>query len=87
MFNLSRTILAGMDQATMQAKLTALQQVYLDLSSGATVASASYTQGDGAKSVTYRNVEMAQLTQAIRLLQAQLGIVCNPRRPSRVRFT
>ena len=87
MFDPARTILAGMDTAGLQARLTALQAVYLDLSGGASVASASYTQGDGSKTVTYRALDLANLTQAIRLLQAQLGIVCSPRRPMRVRFT
>jgi hypothetical protein len=50
---------------------------------GAKGESYSYTQGDGAKSVTYTKANLGDLTQAIRLLQAQLGIVRTPRRALR----
>lgn len=82
----SRSILAGMDQAVLRARLAQLQQDYLDLSSGAKIQSASYTQGDGGKTVSYTMANIAQLTMAIRQIQAQLGIICSPRSAIGVRF-
>lgn len=82
----SRSLLAGMDQTVLRQRLTQMQQDYLDLSSGRKVQTASYTQGDGGKSVTYNMASIGQLTMAIRQLQAQLGIVDTPRRAIGVRF-
>ncbi|HEV2365411.1 MAG TPA: gpW family head-tail joining protein [Caulobacteraceae bacterium] len=80
------SILAGFDPTALQAQLTALQQAYLDLSSGAKGEQYSYTQGDGAKAVTYTRANLGQLVQAIKLVQAQLGIIQRPRRALRMRF-
>jgi hypothetical protein len=85
-FNPAASILAGMDTTVLQAQLQQLQQAYLDLSSGAKGESYSYTQGDGSKAITYTRANLGALTQAIQLLQQQLGIVNRPRRPFRVRF-
>lgn len=85
-FNPQTSVLAGMDTSVLQARLAQMQQDYLDLMSGAKVVSASYTQGEGGKSVTYDRTNIAQLTMAIRQLQAQLGIICSPRRAIGVRF-
>jgi hypothetical protein len=83
LFDPTRSILAGRDTTQLQADLAALQQAYIDLSSGGKGETYSYTQGDGAKSVTYTRGNLAHLVAAIQLMQAQLGIVCNPRRPVR----
>ena len=85
-FDPSRSILAGMSPAVLQVQLNAMQQAYLDLSTGAKGESYSYTQGQGAKAVTYTRANLAQLTQAIQLVQAQLGIIDRPRRAFSVRF-
>jgi len=85
-FNPAFSILAGRSTTQLQADLAALQQAYIDLSSGAKGESYSYTQGDGAKAVTYTRADIGQLTAAIRLLQAQLGIIAQPRRPTRFLF-
>ena len=85
-FNPQTSVLAGMDTSVLQARLAQMQQDYLDLMSGAKVVSASYTQGEGGKSVTYDRTNIAQLTMAIRQMQAQLGIICSPRRAIGVRF-
>lgn len=82
----SKTILAGMDASVLQTRLAQLQQAYLDLSSGAKGETYSYTQGDGAKSITYSRANIGQLTMAIRQIQAQLGIICAPRHALRPRF-
>jgi hypothetical protein len=70
----------------LRASLAEAQQAYLDLSTGAKGASYSYTQGDGSKSVTYTQTNIAQLTALIRQLQAQLGLISRTRRPLRFRM-
>ncbi len=84
----SSSIFAGMSTAQLQAALAAAQQAYIDLSTGAKVVTASYTQGDGAKSVTYTAAQLPQLTALIRQLQMQLGLLPNGggRRPMRFIF-
>jgi len=85
-FDPSTSLLAGMSEADLRAELAALQQAYLQLGRGQQVVTASYTQGDGAKSVTYRQTDLATLAALIRQLQAQLGIVDSPRRAVGVKF-
>lgn len=85
-FDPSTSLLAGMDDAVLRQQLGRMQQDYLDLSAGRKLVSASYTQGDGAKSVTYDRTTIGQLAMAIRQLQAQLGIIQTPRRAIGVRF-
>ena len=82
----SQSILAGMDTTVLQTRLAAMQQAYLDISTGAKGESYSYSQGDGSKSVTYTKANIGQLTMAIRQVQAQLGIICAPRRAIGIRF-
>ena len=82
----NRSILAGMDTAVLQQRLAQMQQDYLDLSSGRRTMTASYAQGDGSKSITYTKAELGQLVMAIRQLQAQLGIIDQPRRAIRPTF-
>ena len=82
----SQTILAGMSSAQLQTALANAQQAYLDLSTGAKVTTASYSQGDGSRSVTYTQTDMAKLTMLIKSLQVQLGIITRARRPISFRF-
>jgi hypothetical protein len=76
-----------MDQTALRAALAEAQQIYLQLTTGAQPESLSYTQGDGTRSVTYTRANLAQLASAIQLMQAQLGIVCSPRKAFRLTFT
>jgi hypothetical protein len=85
-FDRNTSLLAGMDDSVLRARLAQMQQDYLDLSSGRKTVSGAYAQGDGSKSVTYDRTNIAQLIQAIRQLQAQLGLIDNPRRAIGVRF-
>ncbi|NIJ07229.1 hypothetical protein FHS31_000825 [Sphingomonas vulcanisoli] len=85
-YNRSNSLLAGMDTSSLQTRLTQMQQDYLDLMSGRKVESASYTQGDGGKNVSYTRANSGELAMAIRQLQAQLGIICTPRRGIGFRF-
>ena len=83
-FNPQYSLLAGMSTTQLQTQLTAMQTAYLNLVSGALGESYSYTQGDGSKSVTYTRANLPALAQAIRLVQAQLGLICAPRRALKV---
>lgn len=85
-FDPSRSLLAGRPTATLQADLAKAQQAYVDLLSGAKGEAFSYTQGDGARSVTYTKANIADLAALIQLLQAQLGIVTRPRRAIGLRY-
>lgn len=85
-FDPNSSILAGMDTTLLQAQLTAMQTAYLQLSQGAKVVTVAYAQGNGNKSVTYKAADLAELVQAIKLVQAQLGIVAHPRRALRPLF-
>lgn len=82
-FNPATSLLTGMNNTALQTALAAAQQAYIDLSTGAKGESFSYTQGDGAKSVTYTRANLPALTNLIQLLQSQLGIVARARRPIR----
>ncbi|HZR34356.1 MAG TPA: gpW family head-tail joining protein [Nevskia sp.] len=72
MFTRRTSILDGIDIATLQSRLAALQQAYLDLTSGGKAEVASYAQGDGSKSVTYTRANLGDLVQAILTLQTQI---------------
>jgi hypothetical protein len=84
------SILDGLDVGILQARLVSLQQAYLDLSSGARGETYSYTQGDGAKSVTYTRANLGDLTQAILVVQTQIdrvnGVRSHRRAPMRPYF-
>lgn len=85
-FDPTQSVLAGLDRTTLLSWLTAAQTAYFQLQTGAKVATASYAQGDGSKSVQYTQVQMGALLAFIQLLQQQLGLVCRPRRPITFRF-
>jgi hypothetical protein len=82
----NNSVFAGLDPTTAQAALTSAQTALIALQTGQQVATVTYAQGDGSKSVTYRATDIAGLTQLIRQLQAQLGIVSRPRRALTPRF-
>lgn len=70
----------GMSTADMQSRLAALQAAYFDLSAGAKVVTASYAQGDGTKSVTYKATDITQIWKSILMLQKALDpTMCYPR--------
>lgn len=82
----NNSVFAGLDPAAAQAALTSAQNALIALQTGQQVAVATYAQGDGSKSVTFRATDIAALTMLIRQLQAQLGIVSRPRRALSPRF-
>jgi hypothetical protein len=82
-FDPRTSILAGMPRGDLERQLHEAQRAYLELSTGSKVVTAAYTQGDGAKSVTYTQASLPNITALIRELQAQLGIIRHGRRPIR----
>lgn len=81
------TILDGISQDDLRAHLAALQSVYLQLSEGKSVGTATYMQGDGNKSVTYRRADISQVVAAILQIQQKLGLRHRARRPARFRYS
>jgi hypothetical protein len=70
-------LLDGVSLAELRSRLSALQSACLDLQAGKQVATATYVQGDGTKSVTYRQTDVGALTQAIISVQTQIDIAVN----------
>lgn len=66
------SILDGIDVAALQTRLASMQRAYLDLMAGGKVQAATYTQGDGSKSISYTQANIADLVQAIIGLQTQI---------------
>jgi hypothetical protein len=83
--DLTKTSLAGVAPATLQAWLAQAQQAMADLMTGNKPVVVQYTQGDGQKSVTYHKTDMMNLTMWIKQLQIQLGM-SSGRRPMRPFF-
>lgn len=77
------TMFTGMTQPQLVAALAAAQQAYIDLLTGNKGVTFSYTQGDGAKSVTYKPAEAGALAALIRELQQASGLIGRARRPVR----
>jgi hypothetical protein len=75
------SVLSGMTQAQLQAALTAAQQAYTDLMTGAKAVDLSYAQGDGSKHVRYTEASVQNLVAFISELRAQLGQTRRARRP------
>lgn len=64
----------GLTQAELQSLFTATQTAINTLSIGGQAVSVSYAMGDGAKSVTYTAVDLANLRIRLRMLAAALGL-------------
>lgn len=73
------SILDGIDVATLQTRLAAMQQAYLDLTSGAKVEVASYAQADGSRTVTYTRANLGDLVAAITTVQTQVDLLTGQR--------
>ncbi|WP_298691729.1 gpW family head-tail joining protein [uncultured Sphingomonas sp.] len=72
----------GMSRLQLQTALVAAQTALIELQTGARATTLSYTQGDGAKSVTRKMASVAECSALIRQLQVALGIA-QPRRARR----
>lgn len=73
----------GIPEATLQLWLTQCQTALQQLTSGNNPNAVSYAQGDGSKSVTYTQADVATLEQRIRNLAEALGFAKrrSPMRP------
>lgn len=76
-------VFAGMTQAQLEAALAGAQAAYIALMSGQKGVTFSYTQGDGAKAVTYQATSVANINFFMIQLQQALGLCCARRRPLR----
>lgn len=83
MATIATGIFAGMDTSVLETWLPQAQLGLIELQAGVKNISLSYTQGDGAKSVTKRVSSVAECTALIQQMQMALGIVCRPRRSIR----
>lgn len=80
-------IFTGMTQPQLLAALQQFQAAYVKLVSGGQLASASYTQGDGGKNVSFRATDLPTLEMNIKQLQRMLGMTRGPiRRPVHYTF-
>lgn len=86
MFDPMTSDLAGVPDATLRAWLLQAQTALHELSTGGKVASASYSQGEGGKSVTFTQAQLPALRAHIAALKAQLGMVTRPRRALRFAY-
>lgn len=73
------SVFAGMSTAQLTAALASAQQALVDLQIGNAISTVSYSQGDGAKSVSRRVTNVAEVTVLIQQLQRALGIGCRRR--------
>lgn len=60
-------------QATLQANLAAAQSALQQLVTGGKVASVTYSQGEGTRTVSYTRAQLGDLQAYIEGLQTQLG--------------
>lgn len=79
-------LMAGRATSQLQTDLANAQQAYIDLSTGVNGNSYTYAQGDGTRSVTYTQTNIADLAALIITLQTALGITGAGRRPVRFNF-
>ncbi|KQN00560.1 gpW family head-tail joining protein [Sphingomonas sp. Leaf25] len=68
------SIFDGLTPEQLRAALTSAQLALIELQQGKAIASVSYTQGDGAKSLSRRVTTVAEVTMLIMQLQRALGI-------------
>lgn len=68
------SIFDGMTREQLIAALGSAQAALIQLQTGQAFSSMSYTQGDGAKSVSRRVASVAEVTGLIMQLQRALGI-------------
>jgi hypothetical protein len=76
----------GMSTADMQSRLAALQAAYFDLAAGVKIVTATYNQGDGTKSVTYKEADKTDIYRSILMLQKALGLIRHYPRARRALF-
>lgn len=80
----------GVDLPTLQSLLSQYRTAYMEVQTGRRVEVASYTQGDGAKNVSYSKTNAQELRMEIIAIQRAIdllsGISQNRRPPMRPFF-
>lgn len=84
--DLSQTVLAGVDDATLRQWLAEAQAALASLNTGRREVTVIVTGGGQHREVTFDKTSQAQLINWIRMLQTQLGIVPQSRRPIWTRY-
>ncbi|MFN3675571.1 MAG: gpW family head-tail joining protein [Sphingomonas pseudosanguinis] len=74
------SLFEGLPEPQLRAALASAQLALVKLMSGEAIASVSYTQGDGAKSVSKRVTTVAECTALIMQLKRALGMPGGNRR-------
>ncbi|MGN6518650.1 MAG: gpW family head-tail joining protein [Dokdonella sp.] len=69
------SILDGIDVTTLQQRLALMQQAWIELTSGAKVEVASYSQSDGSRTITYTKANLGDLVAAITTVQTQIDLL------------
>lgn len=75
-----RGIYSTWPQAQLQSYRTALMSCLQALGTGQSVATASYTQGDGPKTVTFREADIGTVTATLLQVERALGLRPRSRR-------
>lgn len=80
----------GVDLATLQSLLTQYRTAYMEVQTGRRVEMAAYTQGDGARNVSYSKANAQELRMEILAIQRAIdkltGVCINRRAPLRPFF-
>lgn len=86
-FDPSTSIFAGMSTEALQAALTSAQMALIALNSGEKEAEVQVTGGGQHRMVKFVPAQIGNLTVLIRQLQAQLGIIPEPRQRVRISYS
>lgn len=85
-FDPNTSILTGVSTPVLQGWLADAQAAMARFSTGAQEVTVIVTGGGQHREVTFAKTDLGTLTQWIRLLQAQLGLITRPRRAIGVSF-
>jgi hypothetical protein len=85
-YDITQTVLAGVDNMTLNAWLTAAQAALQNLMIGGQATTVTVTGGGQHREVTFNKTNQSQLVAWIKMLQAQLGQISKPRRNFRPSF-
>jgi hypothetical protein len=80
-YDITKTVLAGVDNTTLQTWLSQAQAALNALVTGQQAVTVTVTGGGQHREVSFNKTNQANLIAWINMLQAQLGIKRTPRRP------
>jgi len=85
-YDLTQTVLTGVSTPTLQTWLTQAQAALQSLMMGQQAVTVTVTGGGQHREVSFNKSNQPQLVLWIKTLQAQLGLIRQPRRPIWTRF-